>query len=136
MEYNELVKALRCDGNNIGQDSGGCTNKKCRYRDQDSACNIVSICEDAAAAITDLLVENQSLRNAANGFKARAEAAEARAEKAQRERDEAVETIFKWTGCAECKNWQSDTDWCEKHDRYATISDGCSTPEWRGIKEE
>lgn len=76
----------------------------------------------AATAITDLL--------------ARAEAAEARAEKAERERDEAVETIFKWTGCAECKNWQSDTDWCEKHDRYATISDGCSTPEWRGIKEE
>ncbi len=71
MEYNELVKALRCDGNNIGQDSGGCTNKKCRYRDPDSACNIVSICEDAATAITDLLVENQSLRNAANGFKAR-----------------------------------------------------------------
>lgn len=81
-------------------------------------------------------MENQSLRNAANGFKARAEAAEARAEKAERERDEAVETIFKWTGCSECKNWQSDTDWCEKHDRYATISDGCNTPEWRGIKEE
>ena len=39
---------------------------------------------DAATAITDLLVENQSLRNAANGFKARAEAAEARAEKAER----------------------------------------------------
>ncbi len=70
MKYNELVKALRCDGNNIGQDSDGCTNKKCRYRDQDSACNIVSICEDAAAAITDLL--------------ARAKAAEARAEKAER----------------------------------------------------
>lgn len=35
MEYNKLVKALRCDGNNIGQDSGGCTNKKCRYRDPD-----------------------------------------------------------------------------------------------------
>lgn len=78
MDYKELVKALRCDGNNIGQDSGGCTNKKCRYRDPDSACNIVSICEDAAAAITDLLVENQSLRNAANGFKARVKAAEAR----------------------------------------------------------
>ena len=92
--------------------------------------------EEAAAAITDLLVENQSLRNAANDFKARAEAAEARAEKAERERDEAVETIFKWTGCAECKHWQSDTDWCEKHDRYATMSDGCTTPEWRGIKED
>ena len=100
--------------------------------------------EQAANAITDLLE--------------RAEVAEARckafekmvreyrdeivprymemAEKAERERDEAVETIFKWRGCAECKNWQSDTDWCEKHDRYATISDGCSTPEWRGIKEE
>lgn len=119
MEYNELVKALRCDGNNIGQDSGGCTNKKCRYRDPDSACNIVSICEDAAAVITDLFVENQSLRNAANGFKARAEAAEARcktlekmvkeyqdvivpgyrerAEKAERESDEAREVI-----CARC----------------------------------
>ena len=77
---------------------------------------------NATCAITDLL--------------ARAEAAEARAEKAERERDDAVETIFKWTGCAECKHWKSDTDWCEKHDRYATISDGCSTPEWRGIKEE
>lgn len=31
-----------------------------------------------ANAITDLLIENQSLRNAANGFKARAEAAEAK----------------------------------------------------------
>ena len=40
--------------------------------------------EEAAAAITDLLVENQSLRNAANDFKARAEAAEARAEKAEK----------------------------------------------------
>ena len=50
--------------------------------------------EKAATAITDLLVENQSLRNAANGFKARAEAAEARAEKAERERDEAVEMVM------------------------------------------
>ena len=66
----------------------------------------------------------------------RAEAAEKRAEKAERERDEAVETIFKWTGCPECKYWDSATDWCEKHDRYATISDGCTTPEWRGMKEE
>lgn len=92
MEYNELVKALRCDGNNIGQDSGGCTNKKCRYRDPDSACNIVSICEDAAAAITDLL--------------ARAEAAEARAEKAERERDEAVRICAKLIAlCSPPKEW-------------------------------
>ena len=52
----------------------------------------------AANAITDLLVENQSLRNAANGFKARAVSAEARAEKAERERDEAREVI-----CARCR---------------------------------
>ena len=100
--------------------------------------------EKAATAITALL--------------ARAEAAEARcktlekmvreyqdeivpgyrerAEKAERERDEAVETIFKWTGCPECKYWNSATAWCEKHDRYATMSDGCTTPEWRGIKED
>lgn len=71
--------------------------------------------EKAANAITDLLVENQSLRNAANGFKARAEVAEARckalekmvkeyqdvivpwyrerAEKDEREKNEAVESI-------------------------------------------
>ena len=52
----------------------------------------------AATAITDLLVENQSLRNAANGFKARAVSAEARAEKAERERDEAREVI-----CERCR---------------------------------
>lgn len=106
MDYKELVKALRCDGNNIGQDSGGCTNKKCRYRDPDSACNIVSICEDAASAITDLLVENQSLRNAANGFKARVKAAEARAEKAERERNEAVKICAKLIAlCSPPKEW-------------------------------
>lgn len=42
------------------------------------------ICDKAADYITDLLVEDQSLRNAANGFKARAEAAEARAQTAER----------------------------------------------------
>ena len=77
---------------------------------------------DASVAITDLL--------------ARAEAAEARAEKAERERDVAVKTIFEWTGCPECKCWDSESNWCEKHDREAGPSDGCSTPEWRGQKEE
>ena len=156
MDYKELVKALRCDGNNIGQDSGGCTNKKCRYRDPDSACNIVSICEDAATAITDLLVENQSLRNAANGFKARAEAAEARcktlekmvmeyqdeivpgyremAEKAERERDEAVsdlETImvFGDSGLDTC-------DFCKNNQCYARSGNNPCLPKWRGQKEE
>lgn len=60
----------------------------------------------------------------------------ARAEKAERERDAAVKTIFEWTGCPECKFWDSENNWCEKHDREAGPSDGCSTPEWRGQKEE
>ena len=60
----------------------------------------------------------------------------ARAEKAERERDVAVKTIFEWTGCPECKFWDSENNWCEKHDREAGPSDGCSTPEWRGQKEE
>ena len=77
MDYKKLIKVLKCDGYGISQDMDGCSNRRCKYRDTDGACNIVSICEDAATAITDLLVENQSLRNAANGFKARAEAAEA-----------------------------------------------------------
>ena len=154
MEYNELVKALRCDGNNIGQDSGGCTNKKCRYRDPDSACNIVSICEDAATAITDLL--------------ARAEAAEARcktlekmvreyqdeivpgyrerAEKAEKERDEAISDLT-WA-VNEYRRLTTETDLCglckydlppagengQTYECPGFCKDDCF--KWRGQKEE
>lgn len=72
MDYKKLIKALKCDGYGISQDMDGCSNRRCKYRDTDGACNIVSICLDASKAITDLL--------------ARAEAAEKRAEKAERER--------------------------------------------------
>lgn len=51
------------------------------------------------------------------------------------ERDAAVKTIFVWTGCPECKQWDSENEWCMKHDREADSSDGCNTPEWRGAKE-
>ena len=78
--------------------------------------------DDLIKSITDLL--------------ARAEAAEARAEKAERERDAAVKAIFEYTGCPECKFWDSENNWCEKHDREAEPSDGCSTPEWRGLEGE
>lgn len=59
-----------------------------------------------------------------------------RAEKAEKERDAAIQTIFQWTGCPECKFWKTGENWCEKHDREACSSDGCDMPEWRGIKEE
>lgn len=120
MDYKKLIKALKCDGYGVGQDGDGCTNKRCKYRDSDGACNIVSMCEDAATAITDLL--------------ARAEAAEARAEKAERERDAAVsdlETVMAYGGgnldtCQFCKNGQC----------YARGGTKLCLPKWRGQKEE
>ena len=79
-------------------------------------------------------MENQSLRNAANGFKARAEAAEARAEKAERERDEAVsdlETImvFGDSGLDTC-------DFCKNNQCYARSGNNPCLPKWRGRKED
>lgn len=62
--------------------------------------------------------------------------AESRAEKAEKERDAAVKTIFQWTGCPECKYWDSQDEWCEKHDREADGNGGCNNPEWRGIEED
>ena len=62
--------------------------------------------------------------------------AEARAEKAERERDAAVKTIFQWTGCPECKYWDIQDKWCEKYDREADVNGECDSPEWRGIEED
>lgn len=55
MDYKKLIKALKCDGYGISQDMDGCSNRRCKYRDTDGACNIVSICLDASKAISDLL---------------------------------------------------------------------------------
>lgn len=83
MDYKKLIKSLDCDGSGIRQDVDGCSNRRCKYRDADGACNLVRMCSDASTAITALLE--------------RAEAAEAMAEKAERKRDEAREVI-----CARC----------------------------------
>lgn len=102
--------------------------------------------EKAAKAITDLLVENQSLRNAANGFKARAEAAEARAEKADSERDEAISDLT-WA-VNEYRRLTTETDLCglckydlppagengQIYECPGFYKDGCF--KWRGQKEE
>lgn len=60
----------------------------------------------AITAITDLLTENQALRNATNGFKKQFEYAEARAEKAERERDAAIKMLRKIEWCNGCKNFR------------------------------
>ena len=83
------------------------------YRDPELAHTL----EDAATAITGLL--------------ARAEAAEARAEKAERERDAAVsdlETIMAYNSdtCQFCKNGQC----------YVRGGTKSCLPKWRGQKEE
>ena len=57
-------------------------------------------------------------------------------ERVKLERDSAVKTIFQWTGCPECKHWDGENEWCEKHDREASCGDGCNLPEWIGVKEE
>lgn len=55
---------------------------------------------DAVDAITDLLTH--------------IETDEARAEKGKDREERAVKTIFKWTGCPECKHWDSKDEWCKK----------------------
>lgn len=62
--------------------------------------------------------------------------AQAVLEQVKRERDAAIKTIFQWTGCPECKWWNSVDEWCEKHDREADSCGGCDSPEWRGPQEE
>lgn len=57
-------------------------------------------------------------------------------EQVKRERDAAIKTIFQWTGCPECKWWNSVDEWCEKHDREADSCGGCDSPEWRGLEED
>ncbi len=75
MNPDEIIPALRCSDAPAEPDDMGCANKKCKYRDSDGACNIVSMCADAAdllesqqARITELedqLAESQRGRRAA-----------------------------------------------------------------------
>ena len=61
-KYAKLIRSLRCDGGETPEegDGLGCANKKCKYRDVDGACDLVSMTLDAAAAITALQSENGS----------------------------------------------------------------------------
>ena len=77
---------------------------------------------DAATALSMLQAENEKLR--------------AELEQVKRERDAAIKTIFQWTGCPECKWWDSADEWCEKHDRSADCCGECCSPEWRGPHKE
>ena len=47
----------------------------------------------------------------------------------------AVETIFKYAGCKECKWWDDKDKFCKKQGRNAVLYDWLCSPEWRGTKE-
>lgn len=136
MDYKKLLKALLCDGSGVGEDINGCTNKKCKYRDGDGGCNLVRMCGDAAIAINELLTENQALRNAANGFKKQAEAAETRAEKAEREKDATVQfltSIIRY-GTSPCECCKADCIDAGSDD--AEYVSQCGAFEWSSQKKE
>ena len=92
--------------------------------------------EDAVEALSTLQAENKRLQEMYQKEKAVCHATQAELEQVKRERDAAVKTIFKWTGCPECKYWNSADEWCEKHDREADSCGECDSPEWRGPEEE
>lgn len=137
MDYKELVENLKewhrtiCKmcGDDIltCDDLCGCTGD----------CIVVQV----ITAITDLLTENQALRNAANGFKRQLEAAEARVEKAERERDYAIKQLKiaadETGGCWGCKWFDDMTEKCTNPEGMVSCSTVTSNMwEWRGLKEE
>lgn len=125
MDYKKLVKALLCDGSGVDEDINGCTNKKCKYRDGDGGCNLVRMCGDAAIAITGLL--------------ARAESAESRAEKAEKERDAAIK--HSRGNCFACKHHRELYDGencidCKWNGLYGDLLRDQDDWEWRGLEDE
>lgn len=47
----------------------------------------------------------------------------------------AIETIFKYAGCEECKWWDDKDKFCKKQGKNAVLYDWLYSPEWRGAKE-
>lgn len=47
----------------------------------------------------------------------------------------AVETIFKYAGCQECKWWDDKDKFCKKQGKNAVLYDWLCSPVWRGTKE-
>lgn len=137
MDYKELVENLKEWHRTIckmcGDDILTC--------DDLCGCTRDCIVVQAITAITDLLTENQALRNAANGFKKQLEAAEARAEKAERERDYAIKQLKiaadENGGCWGCKWFDDMTEKCTNPEGMVSCSTVTNNMwEWRGLKEE
>lgn len=69
-KYEKLITALQCSGDGIAEEADGlgCTNKKCKYRDVDGACDLISMTLDAVAAITALQSENAELTTVVKSY--------------------------------------------------------------------
>jgi outer membrane murein-binding lipoprotein Lpp len=136
MDYKELVENLkewhRTICKTCGDDILTC----------DDLCGCTGDCivVQAITAINDLLAENQALRNAANGFKKQAEAAEARAENAEREKNYAIELLRGI--CYACRNYSAhchkgkcnNCKWDRTYDYEPNGNE--DNWEWCGLKEE
>ena len=48
----------------------------------------------------------------------------------------AIETIFKYAGCEECKWWDDKDKFCKKQGKNAVLYDWFCSPVWRGAKED
>lgn len=82
MDYKEKAAILRVCSSKKGERCSRCPafgqgNRNC----------LKNAMRDGATAITDLLIENQALRNAANGFKARCEELEAKNNRLEQAQD-------------------------------------------------
>ena len=141
MDYKELVENLKEWHRTIckmcGDDILTC----------DDLCGCTGDCivVQAITAITDLLIENQALRNAANGFKKQLEAAEARAEKAERERDAAIKELNRVAAAVDELSDMIDSEvhpvvdynlYLSLRENFDAISIWEYESEWRGLKEE
>lgn len=101
--------------------------------------NILDYVDDASEAIKELLIENQSLRIAANGFKDQAKKAEERAEKAKMKLDSAIEQLHGY--CHACKNYTQNHNegpckTCKHEYFHCRDEKAVDNWKWLGEKEE
>lgn len=159
MDFEKLIEAVRLCGSTPKVNQ--C--KQCAYwAGGDMSKCIPVMTSDVATALSMLQAENEKLRETVDKYAVAASVialhlkpfcdksltydemiadasrkASAELEQTKAERDAAIKTIFQWTGCPECKYWDSADEWCEKHDREANSCGGCGSPEWRGpVKED